>query len=214
MAKINLSKGSKGAQVTELQTRLRGLGYYGGAVDGKFGKSTKTAVSAFQAAIGLKKTGKVNNALWDRIFADDAPTGTYVTLSQGMSGPAVAALQKALITLKLYDGAADGSFSKAFAQAVMRYQGGFGYAVTGKATAALQKDMLARADGDGRVRRRRLCAGDHRGAEAEWRRPRSPSTVRAKASTKGKAAGQAEEGRRGDGAVQGRQMDQGGVQQA
>ena len=143
--KINLSRGSKGAQVTQLQDRLRGLGFYGGAADGKFGKSTKAAVCAFQAAVGEKKTGKVNNALWDRIFADSAPTSTLATLAEGWQGPAVKVLQQALTDLKLYAGAVDGAFKADTTVAVKLYQRNFNLPVTGTADTALQDAAIRKA---------------------------------------------------------------------
>ena len=191
---VKLSRGSKGSKVTELQTRLKALGFLTDVVDGKFGANTETAVKRFQKADGLKASGKVDDALWKKLFRDDAPMGTFVTLSQGMSGPAVAALQKALITLKLYDGAADGSFSKAFAQAVMRYQGGFGYAVTGSANQAVQKDVLARAesvlDEFGDAAYRVVTAVE----EADMAKAKVALTLRAKASSKGKSVAKLKKG--------------------
>ena len=143
--KINLSRGKKGPQVSQLQTQLRGLGYYGGAVDGKFGKTTKSAVCAFQGAIGVKKTGKVDNALWDRIFAANAPTGTLCTLVEGWQGPAVKVLQQALADLKLFSGAVNGTFGPDTTAAVKQYQQNYNQAVTGKADPTLQTEAVKRA---------------------------------------------------------------------
>lgn len=54
-----LCKGSSGADVTELQTRLTALGYdfprYG--IDGDFGSETQTAVKAFQRDFGVNPDG-------------------------------------------------------------------------------------------------------------------------------------------------------------
>ncbi len=144
-SKLSLSKGKKGAQVTELQNRLRGLGYMSAAADGKFGNTTRDAVNSFRAAIGLKKTGKVNQALWDRIFAEDAPVSTLATLVEGWQGPAVRVLQQALTDLKLFSGAVDGSFGADTREAVQNYQNCFNLAVNGAADTALQNDAIARA---------------------------------------------------------------------
>jgi hypothetical protein len=56
-----LERGSSGADVRELQTLLKSLGYDIGTsgVDGKFGKDTMNAVIAFQKANGLTADGKV-----------------------------------------------------------------------------------------------------------------------------------------------------------
>ena len=52
-----LKAGSTGASVEALQLALTELGYEPGAADGKFGAATTQAVSAFQAAEGLKEDG-------------------------------------------------------------------------------------------------------------------------------------------------------------
>ena len=55
--KINLSQGSKGNNVTKLQTILKTKGYYTRAIDGDFGKYTKEAVKKLQAAQGNSQDG-------------------------------------------------------------------------------------------------------------------------------------------------------------
>lgn len=52
-----LRVGSAGDQVKTLQTKLKRWGYYFGAVDGKFGAATKTAVQSFQKKNGLTADG-------------------------------------------------------------------------------------------------------------------------------------------------------------
>lgn len=52
-------KGSSGAMVTEIQTRLKAWGYYSGAVDGTFGSETEKAVKYFQRSNGLNADGQV-----------------------------------------------------------------------------------------------------------------------------------------------------------
>ena len=51
-------KGSSGATVSEIQTRLRAWGYYSGAVDGVYGSGTETAVRHFQRSNGLSVDGQ------------------------------------------------------------------------------------------------------------------------------------------------------------
>ena len=46
-------KGSSGAPVTEIQTRLKNWGYYSGEVDGVYGSATEKAVRYFQEKNGL-----------------------------------------------------------------------------------------------------------------------------------------------------------------
>lgn len=55
----SLRRGSTGQLVTQVQTKLKRWGYYTGAVDGIFGKSTEAAVRAFQRKNGLTVDGIV-----------------------------------------------------------------------------------------------------------------------------------------------------------
>lgn len=51
-------KGSSGATVSEIQTRLRAWGYYSDAVDGVYGSGTEKAVRHFQRSNGLSVDGQ------------------------------------------------------------------------------------------------------------------------------------------------------------
>ena len=53
----DLSRGSEGAEVRRLQTRLNNLDYLTGGIDGQFGPRTADAISYFQKRNGLKQTG-------------------------------------------------------------------------------------------------------------------------------------------------------------
>ncbi len=57
-----LMHGDRGADVQEIQKRLRQLGYYTGAIDGIFGNGLKTAIVKFYADNKLPKTDRVE--LW------------------------------------------------------------------------------------------------------------------------------------------------------
>lgn len=54
-------KGSTGATVTEIQTRLKAWGYYTGAVDGTYGSATEKAVKYFQQSNGLTADGQAGS---------------------------------------------------------------------------------------------------------------------------------------------------------
>ena len=54
-------KGSGGAVVSEIQTRLKNWGYYNGAVDGVYGSQTEKAVRWFQEKNGLNVDGQVGD---------------------------------------------------------------------------------------------------------------------------------------------------------
>lgn len=49
--------GSTGTEVKNIQTKLKSLGYYNGAVDGIYGTQTKNAVTAFQRNCGITVDG-------------------------------------------------------------------------------------------------------------------------------------------------------------
>ncbi len=49
--------GTRGQEVRAIQTKLKSLGFYTGAVDGIFGTGTQKAVRAFQKSVGLKADG-------------------------------------------------------------------------------------------------------------------------------------------------------------
>ena len=54
-------KGSSGAVVTQIQTKLKSWGYYTGTVDGIYGSGTERAVRAFQQKNGLTVYGKAGD---------------------------------------------------------------------------------------------------------------------------------------------------------
>ncbi len=60
------------AHIKELQTMLHSISYYNPAIprivpDGIYGASTADAVQAFQQFYGLRVTGEVNSATWEKI---------------------------------------------------------------------------------------------------------------------------------------------------
>ena len=54
-------KGSSGATVSEIQSRLKNWGYYSGSVDGVYGSQTEKAVRWFQQKNGLQVDGQVGD---------------------------------------------------------------------------------------------------------------------------------------------------------
>lgn len=49
--------GSSGEEVRQIQTKLKSLGYYDGAIDGLYGARTQAAVTAFQRSCGIAADG-------------------------------------------------------------------------------------------------------------------------------------------------------------
>ena len=68
MNRPTLKMGSKGVPVRELQGALKLLGFYKGEVDGNFAAATRTAVSGFQQAAGLRSDGVVDTNTWQALF--------------------------------------------------------------------------------------------------------------------------------------------------
>jgi len=109
---VVLRQGSKGAAVVVLQRALKAT------PDGDFGPATGAAVLAFQTLLGLPRTAVVDRAVWDRLELRDYPLLPYraLTLKQGSTGTAVAALQRALRLT------ADGAFGPLTAAGVKAVQ--------------------------------------------------------------------------------------------
>lgn len=60
-----VSKGS----AREIQQALKNAGFYQGAVDGKLGPQTRSAVREFQRVHGLKDDGVVGKQTWTKLRA-------------------------------------------------------------------------------------------------------------------------------------------------
>ena len=51
----------------DIQSALKGAGYYQGSVDGKIGPGTKDAIKAFQRDHGLNADGVVGRQTWEKL---------------------------------------------------------------------------------------------------------------------------------------------------
>lgn len=147
----------KGENVLALQTGLRKLGYYTGALDGNFGSGTLKAVKAFQSAERLKVDGLAGTATQARLTAltgvtfedgadeEDTPTtpdlpndsgtlfaGDYRTMQYGTSGARVRVMQRALLALG-FNVKVDGDYGSVTHAAVKAFQKVVGLTVDGKA---------------------------------------------------------------------------------
>lgn len=67
VVRSTLEKGSRGADVIYLQTRLTAMGYTVGKIDGVFGKKTDMAVKQFQTDNGLEIDGIVGPQTWSKL---------------------------------------------------------------------------------------------------------------------------------------------------
>lgn len=135
----DLGRYSEGQAVSDMQARLRELGYYDGEITGKYGVATMTAVKVLQLNLGISVSGIATKELQEVIFSDYAPLHTGRTLSEGDTGPVVEKLQTALAHMKLYSGPLDGIYDIEVADSVKRFQAASNYPATGVATGEIQQ---------------------------------------------------------------------------
>ena len=130
----------------QVQQRLIDLGYLRGTADGIFGERSQTALKLFQALAGLPVTGEADDATRQALFEEDA-RAVPSRLSGGDKGDAVVALQERLRQFGFLTGKADGTYGRATAAAVKRFQqhllaqdvkAELGIEATGEATSATQ----------------------------------------------------------------------------
>lgn len=115
-----LKQGSTGAEVSNLQTKLRDLGYYKGSIDGTYGPSTWEAVWWFQKNNKLKVDGIAGS---QTLSALGLHAGTQIKgLSYGTSGESVKSMQAALQKLGYYKGTVDGKYKDSTWRAIWWFQ--------------------------------------------------------------------------------------------
>lgn len=146
-----LRRGYQGDDVKSVQSRLKELGYYTGAIDGQYGSSSMAAVKAFQSKHGLTADGLAGKATYAILFSDSAkkanessttttpsnPSTSYEiptrTLRRNDTGDDVATLQKRLKELGYYTSLVDGSFGIGTVAAVTAFQQQHGLTADGVA---------------------------------------------------------------------------------
>ena len=136
---------SEGEDVRDLQMRLRDLGLYTEEISGVYQVPTVTAVRQAQALMGMEQTGVASLEFQKALYAGDAPSAMNVTLTEGMSGPAVRSLQENLAALELYTGEIDSVYDVDVIDAVKIFQGAYGCNVDGVATPTVQKAIYYEA---------------------------------------------------------------------
>jgi peptidoglycan hydrolase-like protein with peptidoglycan-binding domain len=142
-----LSLNSNNSRVKSLNSRLRSLGFYPGAVTSAFTEETKAAVEAYQAAAGLTVTGEADSALQKKIASDNSITARLVTLKYGDNCVVVKLHQKQLRTLGYLKSSfkLSTTFGSNTRSAVMAFQTLAGRTPDGIATPELQ-NLLFSAD--------------------------------------------------------------------
>ncbi len=141
-----LSMGDRGLRVSEMQQRLRDLGYLADDADAIFGVRTEAAVELFQAENGLEQTGVADSKTLRKLYSDSAAScSSYIDLRKGDSGYRVRELNKRLKQLYYLEGEVGSSYNSRTVEALRRFQEETGLKQTGIATAAVQKKLFARS---------------------------------------------------------------------
>ncbi len=87
-------RGSSGATVTQIQTRLKSWGYYSGSVDGIYGSATERAVKYFQRTNGLTPDGQAGDktlaalGIYEQSGSSPASSGDVYLLARLISAEA------------------------------------------------------------------------------------------------------------------------------
>ena len=122
--KINLTRGSKGDTVKQVQTILKDKGYYTGKIDGEYGDLTVSSVKQFQKTVkGLLVDGIVGPVTCKHLQKQDKKEETTnTTLKKGSKGEQVKQLQNKLKQLGYYNAKIDGDYGTKTVNAVKNYQ--------------------------------------------------------------------------------------------
>ena len=142
-----MGPGSSGEEVSDLQQRLIGLGFYEDDPTGIYDEATTLAVMRYQAAASETVNGVVSRALLERIMTEDDITAEYATLKPGCEGPLVAKLQLAMASIGYYEGSIDGLYDSRLTAAVSDYCASNGLQAVESVTPALRAEIyeLAKA---------------------------------------------------------------------
>ena len=124
------------ADVAALQVALRGVGLYGGTIDGVRGPGTSSAVGRFQRAHGLVPDGVAGLATRRALGRRGGPAFGTRAIGPGTSGWDVAALQFRLAWRGFPSATFDGGYGSHTVAAVRRFQAWAGLAPDGVAGAA------------------------------------------------------------------------------
>ena len=128
-----LEFGSRGTEVLSLQKALEALGFDPSGTDGKFGRGTQNAVTAYQQARGLEADGKAGKLTLTKLYSElngtsgagtsgSSSSGFTRTLRRGYIGSDVTAVQTRLRELGYYTGTVDGKYGSGSIAAVTAFQ--------------------------------------------------------------------------------------------
>lgn len=149
-----IRQGNRGSEVTELQNKLKELGYFPEnlRVTGYFGRVTKEAVVRFQRDNNLKADGVAGNNTLAALGVSETeksaspPQTNTSTLKVGSSGEAVRLLQLQLAVFEYYGGTINGEFNQSTRTALMEFQKENGLKPDGVLNAETRQALKARED--------------------------------------------------------------------
>ena len=133
----SLRQGDEGSTVRNLQYTLYELGYYDGAIDGKYGQTTADAVRAFQIQNKIEPVdGVAGTKTLSKMYSSDAIPATaasvsYETVSKGDRGELVVEIQDCLVQMGYLD-EVTGVYDDATVAAVKAFQSANGLTPDGK----------------------------------------------------------------------------------
>jgi N-acetylmuramoyl-L-alanine amidase len=140
-----LSRGDRGREVVDLQTRLLSLGFDLGnrGIDGVFGPRTELAVKAFQQDIGILTDGVVGEITWREIVEAGYKPGERLLYLRHppVRGVDVMELQRMLNDLGFDPGAVNGLFDERTTRALKEFQRNAGLTSDGVADDGVFKTL-------------------------------------------------------------------------
>ena len=133
----SMRQGEEGTSVKNLQYTLYELGYYDGAIDGKYGQTTADAVRAFQIQNNISPVdGVAGSVTLGKMYSSDAIAATaanveYSTVQFGDRGDLVVQVQDCLVQLGFLDDIT-GVYDEETVTAVKEFQRANGLTADGK----------------------------------------------------------------------------------
>lgn len=142
-AALKTPREEKGSQLSLIQRELTRLGYYFGALDGKFGRRTETAIRAFERQAGLPPTGKPSEALLT-LLLEASPRSqerASAAVAAGAGSSIIAAVQRRLADMAYFQGRPSGIYSPETRLAVARFQRDRGLDADGEIDAEFMQEL-------------------------------------------------------------------------
>ena len=133
----SMRQGDEGTAVKNLQYTLYELGYYDGAIDGKYGQTTADAVRAFQIQNNISQVdGVAGSVTLGKMYSSDAVAATaanvsYETAQAGDKNDLVVQIQDCLVQMGYLD-SITGEYDAATVAAVKAFQTANGLTADGK----------------------------------------------------------------------------------